>query len=131
MNFIIEDFDSKYMNPTDFAEALKRAKALADNMLVIFDICGDTEEAWNVNYDIKCLGHNYADEFTIIRTKQGSIQQTFDIEILTAQSAERNEKEEIAGGCVIGVDSTDNYKLGETVQTYTQIGDTNYWYREL
>ena len=23
------------------------------------------------------------------------------------------------------------YKLGETVQTYKQIGDTNYWYREL
>ena len=42
-----------------------------------------------------------------------------------------NEKEEIASGCITGVHSTEGYKLGETVQTYKQIGDTNYWYREL
>ena len=131
MNFILEDIDRENFNIEEYTESMRRAKALADNKQVILNLFGDTEEKWNVKYDIYCTATNYADEFTIIKTTNNNLVERADIEVLTAQSAERNEKEEIAGGCVIGVDSTDNYKLGETVQTYTQIGNTEYWYREL
>lgn len=134
MKFIIEDFDDKNLIVEDFAESLRRAKALANNTHVILNICEDKENLYGVEYDILCYGNNYADEFSIIRTSHANnMQQRFNIEILSDEQAKRNEIEEIMGDCVIGVDENDieNYKLGETVQSYTQIGSTKYWYREL
>lgn len=128
MNFIIEELEYKHINIADFQESLNRAKALADNIETIEKITG-MKYLYNMAYDIVVKGSDYADEFTLVR--HGNIEEKFYLEILNSKSAEENEKEEIRGGCVIGVHDTDNYKLGETVQTYTQIGDTDYWYREL
>ena len=134
MKFIIDNFDNRDLIVDEFAEALRRARALAKNTHVILNICGDKENLYGVDYDILCYGNNYADEFSIIRTSHANnMQEHFDIEILSDEQAKRNEIEEIKGGCVIGVDENDieNYKLGETVKSYTQIGSTKYWYREL
>ena len=130
IKFVIDNFDSKNFNITDFQECLKRAKALADSIETIEEITGK-KDSYNSYYEIIVNGTNYADEFTLTRKKGQGLVEEFPIEILTDKQAESNEKEEIDGGCVIGVDSTEGYKLGETVQTYKQIGDTNYWYREL
>ena len=128
IKFIIEEFNSELVNVNEFSESLQKAKALVDNLSVIENITG-TKYAKYIDYDIVLQGTNYADEFIIV--KHGKIVEEFPIEILTSEQAERNEKEEITGGCVVGVASTVGYKLGETVQTYIQIGNTNYWYREL
>lgn len=131
MRFIIENFDNNNLIVEEFAESIRRARAIERNMAeFILELFGDTEFKHNVDYDIVVNGGNYPDEFDIVRSGRGLIQ-TSSIEVLTDKQAERNEKEEIAGGCVVGVHSTENYKLGETVQTYKQIGNTKYWYREL
>lgn len=128
VKFIIEELENSMVVVEDFAESLRKAKALADSIETIEKITGK-EDKFYVNYDIVVLGNNYADEFTLVR--HGNIVEEFPLEILTDKQAESNELEEIRGGCVIGVDSTDGYKLGETVQTYQQIGNTKYWYREM
>lgn len=130
IKFIIDNFDNRDFNITDFQECLKRAKALADNIETIEEITGK-KDSFNSYYEIIADGTNYADEFTLTRRKGQGLVEKFSLEILNSKQAESNEKEEIAGGCVIGVDSTDDYKLGETVQSYIQIGKTDYWYREL
>lgn len=130
MRFIIENFDNNNLIVEEFAESIRRARAIERNMAeLILELFGDTEFKHNVDYDIVVNGGNYPDEFDIVRSGKGLIQ-TSSIEVLTDKQAESNEKEEIAGGCVVGVHSTEGYKLGETVQTYKQIGDTKYWYRE-
>lgn len=130
MRFIIENFDNNNLIVEEFAESIRRARAIERNMAeFILELFGDTEFKHNVDYDIVVNGGNYPDEFDIVRSGRGLIQ-TSSIEVLTDKQAESNEKEEIAGGCVVGVHSTEGYKLGETVQTYKQIGDTKYWYRE-
>lgn len=130
MRFIIENFDNNNLIVEEFAESIRRARAIERNMAeFILELFGDTEFKHNVDYDIVVNGGNYPDEFDIVRSGRGLIQ-TSSIEVLTDKQAESNEKEEIAGGCVVGVHSTENYKLGETVQTYKQIGNTKYWYRE-
>lgn len=128
IKFILEELDSKNFVVADFQETLRKARVLATNMEVIEEITGKKDK-FNVSYDIVAYGNDYADEFTLVR--HGNIVEEFPIEILTDKQAESNEKEEIAGGCIVGVHSTEGYKLGETVQTYKQIGDTKYWYREL
>ena len=130
IKFIIDNFDSKNFDITDFQECLKRAKALADSIETIEEITGK-KDSYNTYYEIIADGTNYADEYTLIRRKEQGLVEEFPLEILNSKQAESNEKEEIADGCIIGVNSTEGYKLGETVQTYKQIGDTNYWYREL
>ena len=130
MRFIIETLDNNNLIVEEFAESIRRARAIERNMAeLILEWFGDTEFNHNVDYDIVVNGGNYPDEFDIVRSGRGLIQ-TSSIEVLTDKQAESNEKEEIAGGCVVGVHSTEGYKLGETVQTYKQIGDTKYWYRE-
>lgn len=132
MNFILEDIDRENYVITEYMESIRRAKALVDNKQIILKLFGDTEEKLGVEYNIHCYTDEYPDEFFITRLSHANnMEQTAHIEILTDKQAESNEKEEIAGGCVIGVDSTDGYKLGETVQTYQQIGNTKYWYREM
>lgn len=130
IKFIIDNFDSKNFNIADFQECLKRAKALADSIETIEEITGK-KDSYNTYYEIIADGTNYADEYTLIRRKEQGLVEEFPIEILTDKQAESNEIEEIKGGCIIGVDSTEGYKLGETVQWYAQVGNTNYWYREL
>ena len=130
IKFVIDNFDSKNFNIADFQECLKRAKALADSIETIEKITGK-KDSYNTYYEIIADGTNYADEYTLIRRKEQGLVEEFPIEILNSKQAESNEKEEIASGCITGVHSTEGYKLGETVQTYKQIGDTNYWYREL
>lgn len=130
IKFIIDNFDNRDFDITDFQECLKRAKALADNIETIEEITGK-KDSFNSYYEIIADGTNYADEFTLTRRKGQGLVEKFSLEILNSKQAESNEKEEIAGGCIIGVDSTDDYKLGETVQSYIQIGKTDYWYREL
>ena len=130
IKFIIDNFDSKNFNITDFQECLKRAKALADSIETIEEITGK-KDSYNTYYEIIADSTNYADELTLTRKKEQGLVEEFPIEILNSTQAESNEKEEIASGCITGVHSTEGYKLGETVQTYKQIGDTNYWYREL
>ena len=130
IKFIIDNFDSKNFNIADFQECLKRAKALADSIETIEKITGK-KDSYNTYYEIIADGTNYADEYTLIRRKEQGLVEEFPLEILNSKQAESNEKEEIANGCIIGVDSTEGYKLGETVQSYTQIGKTDYWYREL
>lgn len=130
IKFTIDNFDNRDFNISDFQECLKRAKALADNIETIEEITGK-KDSYNTCYEIIADGTNYADEFTLTRKKGQGLIEDFNLEILNSTQAESNEKEEIAGGCVIGVYSTENYKLGETVQSYTQIGKTSYWYREL
>ena len=130
IKFIIDNFDNRDFDIADFQECLKRAKALADNIETIEEITGK-KDSYNSYYEIIADGTNYADEFTLTRGKGQGLMERFSIEILNSKQAESNEKEEIAGGCVIGVHSTEGYKLGKTVQTYTQIGKTDYWYREL
>lgn len=130
MRFIIENFDNNNLIVEEFAESIRRARAIERNMAeLILELFNDTEFKHNVDYDIVVNGENYPDEFDIVRSGEGLIQ-TSSIEVLTDKQAESNEKEEIAGGCIVGVHGTENYKLGETVQTYKQIGDTKYWYRE-
>ena len=130
IKFIIDNFDGKNFNITDFQECLKRAKALADSIETIEKITGK-KDSYNTYYEIIADGTNYADEYTLIRRKEQGLVEEFPIEILTDKQAENNEIEEINDGCIIGVDSTEGYKLGETVQWYSQVGNTNYWYREL
>ena len=130
IKFIIDNFENRDFDIADFQECLKRAKALADNIETIEEITGK-KDSFNSYYEIIADGTNYADEFTLTRRKGQGLMEEFSLEILTDKQAESNEIEEIEGGCVIGVDSTEGYKLGETVQSYTQIGNTNYWYREL
>lgn len=130
IRFIIDNFENRDFDIADFQECLKRAKALADNIETIEKITGK-KDSFNSYYEIIADGTNYADEFTLTRRKGQGLVEEFSLEILTDKQAESNEIEEIEGGCVIGVDSTEGYKLGETVQSYTQIGNTNYWYREL
>ena len=130
IKFIIDNFDNRDFDIADFQECLKRAKALADSIETIEKITGK-KDSYNTYYEIIVNGTNYADEFTLTRKKGQGLVEEFPIEILTDKQAESNEKEEIDGGCVIGVDSTEGYKLGETVQSYAQVGNTNYWYREL
>lgn len=130
IKFIIDNFDNRDFDIADFQECLKRAKALADSIETIEKITGK-KDSYNSYYEIIVNGTNYADEFTLTRKKGQGLVEEFPIEILTDKQAESNEKEEIDGGCVIGVDSTEGYKLGETVQSYAQVGNTNYWYREL
>lgn len=130
IKFIIDNFDNRDFDITDFQECLKRAKALADSIETIEEITGK-KDSYNTYYEIIADGTNYADEFTLTRKKGQGLVEEFPLEILNSTQAESNEKEEIAGGCIIGIHSTEGYKLGETVQTYTQIGKTDYWYREL
>lgn len=130
IKFVIDNFDSKNFNITDFQECLKRAKALADSIETIEEITGK-KDSYNTYYEIIADGTNYADEYTLIRRKEQGLVEEFPLEVLNSKQAESNEKEEIASGCITGAHSTEGYKLGETVQTYKQIGDTNYWYREL
>ena len=130
INFVIEDFEkelSEY-DLKNFQESVKRAKALADNLKVIEHITGKKDNF----VDIVCSATNYFDEFEVVVT-ENNFKDSCPIEILNAKQAKYNEIEEIKGGCIIGVTSADipNYKLGETVQTYSPIGDTGYWYREL
>lgn len=134
MNFKLVDINKPTVVIEEYVESLRRAKALADNPQIVYDLFGDKEQKWNVSYDIKCFADEYFDEFFIFRTNSnGSIGQEAHIEILNSEQAKSNEIEEIKGKCVIGVTEEDipNYKLGETVQTYKQIGNTDYWYREL
>ena len=130
IKFIIDNFDNRDFDIADFQECLKRAKALADSIETIEEITGK-KDSYNSYYEIIADGTNYADEYTLIRRKEQGLVEEFPLEILNSKQAESNEKEEIANGCIIGVDSTEGYKLGETVQSYTQIGKTDYWYREL
>ena len=126
--FILGELDSENFIVADFQETLKKARVLATHVEVIEEITGKKDK-FNISYDIVAYGNDYADEFTLVR--HGDIIEKFPIEILTDKQAESNEIEEIKCGCIVGVHSTEGYKLGETVQTYKQIGDTNYWYREL
>ena len=134
MNFIFEDFGKYDCNMEEYLKTLKRAKALIENPQVIFNLFGDTEETYGMEYSIHSYADDYSDEVWVERFSHKSNMKEFShIEILTSEQAKRNEIEEIKGKCIVGVTEEDipNYKLGETVQTYTQIGNTDYWYREL
>ena len=133
MRFILENIDGKDFNVEEYIESFHRAKALADNPQIVLNLFGDKEENNKVDYSIRCYTNDYSDEFYITRySHTNHMEQYAHVEILTSKQAERNEIEEIEGKCVIGVTEDDipNYKLGVTVQSYTQIGDTDYWYIE-
>lgn len=133
MRFILENIDRQDFNVEEYMESLRRAKALADNPQIILNLFGDKEETNKVEYSIKCYTDDYSNEFYITRYSLANhMEQYAHIEILTSKQAEQNEIEEIKGKCVIGVTEDDipNYKLGVTVQSYTQIGNTDYWYIE-
>ena len=148
VTFNITDFnsiDSTYVE--EFQEGLKRANTLISSLTTFTDLLKNNGVEFNNfgEYVIEMDGTNYANEFTVIakyeldkensKYKSDSVveigETRIPIEILRSCEAEYNEKEEILGGCVIGVDTIEGYKLGETVQTYIRIGETNYWYREL
>ena len=134
MKFILNGIDKENVKLEDYIESLHRAKALADNPEIIYGLFGDKEYSPMVDYSIQCHTDNYADEFYVTRfSHKSNMEQNAYLEILTSKSAMENEIEEIKGKCVIGVTEEDipNYKLGKTVQSYTQIGNTDYWYREI
>lgn len=134
MNFIIEDFEKYHTNIEEYTKTLRRVQALVNNPQVILDLFGDTDKIYGVDYSIHYYTDDYPDEVWVKRfSHANNMEQHAHIEILTSEQAKSNEIEEIKGKCVVGITEEDipNYKLGETVQTYTQIGNTDYWYREL
>ena len=91
MRFIIENFDNNNLIVEEFAESIRRARAIERNMAeFILELFGDTEFKHNVDYDIVVNGGNYPDEFDIVRSGRGLIQ-TSSIEVLTDKQAESEQ----------------------------------------
>lgn len=119
-----------------YAEAVRRASAFVENIAYVENYAGQKGMMTADSIErIVVYGDEYPDEFyvdtTHIINPKGSVHEGHEkylyLEILTAESAELNERE-----CMLDNSYTDeekaNYKLGETCQWYLPLGNSGYWY---
>ena len=138
MKLIFENFEHiKSIEVDTYAEAVKRINALVENVNDLENYKGDKGLITIDSIDtITVYGDDYADEFYIdfntpVNPK-GSVHDGHEnkmyLEILTAKSAEENEREYMYGNNLFTREERENYKLGETVQWYLPLGNSGYWY---
>ena len=138
MRLVFENFEHVTDAYKDqYAEAVRRVSALVENVNDLENYKGDLGLVTKENIEtIKVYGDDYADEFYIdLNTPvnpKGSVADGHEkylyIEILTAESAESNEREYMSGNSSFTKEERENYKLGETVQWYKPLGESGYWY---
>ena len=138
MKLIFENFEHiTVVDKDQYAEAVRRANALVTNIKYLENYAGSKGLITKEDIDtITVYGDDYADEFYIdfntpVNPKglvHDGHEKKMYLEILTAKSAEENEREYMYGNNLFTREERENYKLGETVQWYLPLGESGYWY---
>lgn len=139
MQLVFENFETTLSeaNQDLFKETVKKAFAIVDNAEHIENYKQDKGLVTRDNIDtIRVYTDDYPDEFYIDLTTpvnpKGSVadgnENYLYMEVLSKESAEENEREYMYGNDQFTVEERESYEIGKTVQWYSPLGDSGYWY---
>lgn len=118
-------YDIRVHEQMDLGEVFLKVQAIEKNLFLLVD----NDDFKPIDIERITLDLNeQIDEFSLL-TYNGDY--TNQIEVVTKEQAEENEKDFINEEYGYSKDDVDSYEVGNCLSVYKKLGESDYYYREL